>query len=160
MYFFSQLFLKRREEGWYLKRGRGRATTRIVSIVSIDAIIERKFFVQSIEQELFVSANIFALHYLLQFFYTTTFPIIDVFVFCFVFCGSPGLHQRFKTDKICGSDLNKLKYTPMTNSLLVVSFFHFSFHSFFFPLGTPTFPNKMYQKKIWIKLIWYFYFKT
>lgn len=105
-------------------------------------------------------ANIFAFHCLLQLFYTTTFPIIDVFVFCFVFCGSPGLHQRFKTDKICGSDLNKLKYTPMTNSLLVVSFFHFSFHSFFFSLGTPTFPNKMCQKKIWIKLIRYFYFKT
>lgn len=45
LYFFSQLFLKRREEGCYLKRGRGRATARIVSIVSIDAIIERKFFV-------------------------------------------------------------------------------------------------------------------
>ena len=77
-----------------------------------------------------------------------TGQVIDVFVFCFVFCGSPGLHQRFKTDKICGSDLNKLKYTPMTNSLLVVSFFHFSFHSFFFSLGTPTFPSKMYQKNL------------
>lgn len=35
-----------------------------------------------------------------------TFLIIVTFVFCFVFCGSLGLHQCFKTDKIWGLDLN------------------------------------------------------
>lgn len=53
-----------------------------------------------------------------------TFLIIVAFVFCFVFWGSLGLHQCFKTDKIWGSDLNTRPWLILFLSFIFLFFTH------------------------------------